>query len=502
VTRRRWPLRDRLVALVVGLLAVMGTVIGVTSTLTLRSTLMTQLDDRLSSAQARGLRNLSLAPPTTADPLSDDIQPGGLTVPGQSPGTVIVEQVGNHAAGAYITEAGESLDAEGNGVVDLPEELTLRLLDVPADDVARTIMLDDLGRYRVVAAVRDGALSVTGLPMAELDATVTHQVITTILLTLSGLVLIGVGGTLLIRRELRPLERVAATATRVAQLPLHQGEVQLADRVSEPDTDQRTEVGRVGAALNLLLGHVESALGARQASEIKLRHFVADASHELRTPLASIRGYAELVRRMPDEVSDDVLRAMGRVESESIRMTTLVEDLLLLARLDSGRALERVSVDLTVLAADAVADAHAAGQDHIWHLRLPEGTDEDEPAGVLVEGDAAAIHQVLANLLSNARVHTPAGTVVTTTVAQGPDAVTVTVRDTGPGIAPELLNRLFDRFARGDESRAPGKGSTGLGLAIADAVVRAHRGRIEVDGTPGATTFTVTFPTPSEGGPS
>ena len=212
--------------------------------------------------------------------------------------------------------------------------------------------------------------------------------LTTTAVTLAGLLLGGPLGVALVRRELRQLDRVAATATRVAQLPLHRGEVDLSDRVPEADTDPGTEVGKVGAALNQLLGHVENALAARQASEMQVRRFVADASHELRTPLASIRGYAELVRRVPEEVSPDVLHAVGRVESEAVRMTTLVEDLLLLARLDAGRPLEREPVDLTALAADAVADAHAAGPDHTWRLVLADPADvDDEPTEALVLGD-------------------------------------------------------------------------------------------------------------------
>src|SRR5665811_1225582 len=168
---------------------------------------------------------------------------------------------------------------------------------------------------------------------------------------------------------------------------------------------------------------------------IRDSRFVADASHELRTPLASIRGYAELVRRVPEEVSPDVLHAVGRVESEAVRMTTLVEDLLLLARLHAGRALEREPVDLTALAADAVADAHAAGPDHTWRLVLADVADaDDEPTEALVRGDDHALRQVLANLLSNARVHTPAGTTVTTSISEHEGTVLLSVRDDGPGI--------------------------------------------------------------------
>jgi two-component system OmpR family sensor kinase len=291
-------------------------------------------------------------------------------------------------------------------------------------------------------------------------------------------------------------------------MPLARGEVDIRERVPEQDTDPATEVGKVGAALNRMLGHVEAALTARHESETQVRRFVADASHELRTPLASIRGYAELVQRLPGDLPDDAVRAMGRVESEARRMTTLVEDMLLLARLDAGRDLDLTEVDVAALAVDAVADAHVAGPDHVWRLDLGEAQeDADDDVDLppaLVTGDEHRLRQVLVNLLSNARVHTPAGTTVTVGVRQEGEQVVLRVQDDGPGIAEPLRSRLFQRFARGDESRnrAAGSTSTGLGLAIVHAVVTAHGGTIDVDGTPGATTFTVRLPreVPEEGG--
>jgi two-component system OmpR family sensor kinase len=271
----------------------------------------------------------------------------------------------------------------------------------------------------------------------------------------------------------------------VAELPLDRGEVALSVRV--PDVNPRTEVGQVGAALNRMLGHVAAALAARQASETRVRHFVADASHELRTPLTAIRGYAELTGRFRDSVPPDVAYAMRRVHSEAARMTTLVEDLLLLARLDSGRPLEQEPVDLSRLVIDAVSDAHVAARDHSWRLDLP-----DEP--VTITGDPARLHQVLANLLANARTHTPTGTTVATSVRTIGDQVAVSVVDDGPGIPAKLLPEVFDRFARGDTSRSRVAGSTGLGLAIVAAVVEAHHGGVEVASRPGHTAFTVRLP--------
>lgn len=297
-------------------------------------------------------------------------------------------------------------------------------------------------------------------------------------------------------------------------------------RVPASESDGRTEVGQVGAALNRMLGHVGSALSARQESETRVRQFVADASHELRTPLASIRGYAELTRRGREQPGPETRHALGRIESEAERMTGLVEDLLLLARLDSGRPLSYETTDLSPLVVDAVSDARVAGPGHRWRLELP-----DEPA--LVHGDGGRLHQILVNLLANARTHTPEGTTVTArvraarrmaalpaagdgagaSVAVHADArsaagggpagrrdlvarvVELEVQDDGPGIPAALLPHVFERFARGDASRSRAAGSTGLGLAIVQAVVVAHGGTVGVSSVPGRTVFTVRLPT-------
>jgi two-component system OmpR family sensor kinase len=352
---------------------------------------------------------------------------------------------------------------------------------------------------------------VTGLSLDPANQTLSNVEDTVRWVFAAVLLLAVILGAGLIQFSLRPLRRVAATATRVTELPLDSGEVTLPAGV--PDTDPRTEVGRVGAAFNRMLFHVEKALGRRAASEARLRRFAADASHELRTPLSAIRGYAELALRHQGPVPEDVTHALRRVQSESARMTVLVDDLLLLARLDAGRPLEREPVDLSRLAIETTSDARVARSDHRWRLDLP-----DEP--VLVPGDEHRLHQVMANLLSNAGKHTPAGSTVSVALALGvavPETATsagtaavqrgvapagprveLSITDDGPGIAPELLPELFERFTRGDTGRArevnaAGK-STGLGLAIVDAVVAAHGGCIIVTSRPGMTRFAILLP--------
>jgi two-component system OmpR family sensor kinase len=518
--RPRWTLRRRLVVVVVALLATVAAVMGLVSTLALRTSLLEQIDKRLTAAAQRAAEapaRLDQAeasgatppafPGTGADGRPDDgTIPPAFGMPGQDINTVSVFERSDDGVlvAGYLDSAGD--------VQQLTDAQLRVLLDVAPGVDPVTVDLPDLGSYRVVATVSDGGdTSVTAVPLESAVATVERFVAVEVAVAALGLLVAAALGTLLVRRELRPLDRVAATATRVSEMPLARGAVDIRERVPDEDTDDTTEVGQVGAALNRMLGHVEAALSARHESETQVRRFVADASHELRTPLASIRGYAELVQRLPEDLPDDAVRAMGRVESEARRMTSLLEDMLLLARLDAGRDLDLADVDLAALAVDAVSDAHVAGRDHHWRLDLgalarPDATDdaddadgdevdgETDDAAALVVGDEHRLRQVLVNLLSNARVHTPAGTTVVVSLARDGDDVLLRVCDDGPGIAEPLRSRLFERFARGDASRNRAAGSTGLGLAIVHAVVTAHGGTIEVDGTSGATTFTVRLP--------
>ena len=294
------------------------------------------------------------------------------------------------------------------------------------------------------------------------------------------LLLIAIIAWLMIRLSLRPLRNIEKTAAAIAD-----GDFSARLEVKNP----QTEVGHLTQSLNTMLSHVESAFEARTQSESKLRRFVADASHELRTPLTAIRGFAELHRQGAVEGPDKVRELINRIEKESIRMGTLVEDLLLLARLDQHRTVEREPVDISLLVQEAVASAQAAGPGHPITIFSPD----DE---IFVLGDSMRIHQSLANLLANARTHTPAGSEITVSISQTHDETQVSVSDNGPGLSSEEQEKIFERFYRVDTSRSrmSGEGS-GLGLSIVEAVMKSNGGSVSVESELGkGCTFTLHFP--------
>ena len=397
----------------------------------------------------------------------------------QQPGFLLVVE-------SRVTPANGAFVEEDRSVTALTSEQLQALADDLDGPGPTSVEIEGVGSYVVAARAIDSTVAVVGLARTEVEQTIGRMLTTIGLLTAGGLLVLAAATALVIRVGLRPLRAVADTATRVASVPMDQGAVSISERVPAEQADARTEIGQVGAALNTLLDHVDASLDARQRNEDRMRRFVADASHELRTPLASIRGYSELSLR-DTTLSDTSESALERIQAQSIRMTRLVEDLLLLARLDEGQDLVYGSVDLTQLALEAVGDSRPAGPDHVWRVDVA-----DEP--VVIAGDASRLHQVVANLLANARTHTPAGTEVTVSVfPDGPDAV-LTVHDDGPGVDPSIQAELFERFARADRSRARQTGGTGLGLSIAKAIVTAHHGTIEVDSRPGDTTFSLRLP--------
>ena len=466
-------LTARLVVTAVALVAVVGILVAASATFAMRTYLYDKRDDELAQA----LRGPQLGAPPDADGDGGGriyFRPGALTV------TVLAGS--STAAAATMSDSGD--------VHQLTLATVRKLIETTTDGKPHTVSVTG-DRYRVMARTdTNGDLRIVGLPTSDIDSTINSMMRWFTLLSLLGVGVAGFAGTLLVRRQMRPLYAVAETAREVSTQELSSGETAIETRVPDDLTDEQSEVGQVGAALNTLLDHIDDALSARHKSEQQVRQFVADASHELRTPLATIHGYAELSRRQltgaGPEDAEALLLALGKVETEADRMTDLVADLLLLARLDSGRPLAHEEVDLTRLLLEAVADARVLAPDHKWQLALP-----DEP--VTVVGDDARLHQVITNLLNNARSHTPAGTTVTVAASSRDESVIVEVHDDGPGLPSDLVDEAFDRFTRGDSSRTRASGGAGLGLSLVSAIAEAHDGSAAVTSRPGSTTFTVTL---------
>ncbi|MGX1366765.1 signal transduction histidine kinase [Streptomyces canus] len=515
---RKWPLGTRLLVRVGATLVVVCVAMGVLTVLLQRAHLMGALDDRVLDSAQRALGAASSPPDSEDDPAARTMtgQPAG-TLSARLNGkgavvsaTVVVLDVPAQNAHAWNTGT-QNTGTQNTGTQSLGTDQRTALAGIRADGAMHTRTVPGLGTYRVTVLVDGDVRVLAGLPVDEVQDMIRTLVAIEAGVAAAGLAVAGGVCAVVVRRQLRPLGRVAATAAEVCRAPLDPGEVTGLPRVAARDTDPGTEAGQVGAALNRLLDQVESSLAERRrgeermrSSEERMRRFLADASHELRTPLASIAGYAELMNRGTDRV--EPLLAWRRVSAESARMTGLVEDLLLLARLDEGRPVDSREVDVTALVAEAVWQARMAADSHDWQLEL----SLDEPA--LVAGDESRLHRVVAGLLSNARMHTPAGTRVTAAVESTAEHCVIRVRDNGPGIPAALLPTVFERFTRADTSRSrtrtdadsaglasPGSpGGSGLGLAVAAAVTRAHGGRIRVDSVPGRTEFTIDLPAAPE----
>ena len=462
-------LRRQFVAGGVALVTLASIVIGIAASFAVGRALLDSLDEELADT-ARRLA-VSLEGPG----------PGQLNRPGFDVGTVVALISPTEVSGAFI-------DADGNLQALKPDQAgSLASVQWVAGE-PENVLLDNRGGYRALLVAKiEGTQIVVGLPLREIRTTIARLNVVIIAVVVIVVLVAASVGALLVRYALKPLDRLTETASAVTRQPLDRGDVRLALRVPPQYTNTESEVGQVGAALNLMLDHVDEAFQSRFESEEKMRQFVADASHELRTPLASIRGYAELTKRGGEKLSKDMKQAVDRIESESIRMTSLVEDLLLLARFDEGHALQMESVDLAQIVRDALSDAYVTSPEHEWGA---EGVEEP----VLITGDGSAIHQVVVNLLANARVHTPLGTSVEVRVKQSSDKTVLQVEDSGPGIPRDARKKLFERFARGDSSRARSSGSTGLGLSIVDTIVKAHGGSVGLTSRPGKTVFSVTLP--------
>ena len=361
---------------------------------------------------------------------------------------------------------------------------------VPAGFFSRD--LPGEGKYRFVAAngIDDdghselfGGRVLVGIPLSDVNGTLGRLLIVELLVGAAVLAAVGGVGFWLVRLGMRPLEDIERTAGAIAA-----GD--LSCRID--DEDANTEVGRLGGALNTMLGTIEASFAERRESERRLRQFVADASHELQTPLTSVRGYAELFRRGAADRPEDLSNAMRRIEAESERMGVLVDDLLLLAHLDQNRPMARGRVDLAAITRDLVGDARVVD---------PERPITFEGLGpVVIDGDEQRLKQVVANLLSNARTHTPPGTPVVARVRREGEEAVIEVADRGPGMTAEHAERVFERFFRADPSRARASGGSGLGLSIVSAIAEGHGGRVQVETGPGdGATFRVRLPVAGDG---
>lgn len=461
-----WSLRSRLLAGVLVLAAVGLTVSGFAATALLHDYLVNQVDQQLAGA-ARGVGRFAELPN----------RPPPNRQTNQLPTPFVITQL--DASGQITDQVGGSTAA--GGPVPMLTGLTVAAARAK-DGTPFTVPAVSGGTsFRVRSVVRpDGTGTATiAISLESVNSTV-HRLRTVIILV-SVVVILGLIalGLLVVRLGLRPLTRVEQTAEEIAAGDLSR-------RI--PQAPDRTEIGRLSRVLNDMLNQIERAFSARQQSEATLRRFVADAGHELRTPLTTIRGYAELSRKgaFPDQ--DAERQGIARIESEAARLGRLVDDLLLLADLDQQRPLHITAVDMRAVALDATADARVRDPQRLIDCRTPEGP-------VYVTADADRLSQIVANLVGNALVHTPAGTPVHLTVSQSPGQATITVADEGPGIPDEHRQHIFDRFYRADAGRSRAQGGTGLGLAIVQAVTHACGGSVDCrPGAAGGAEFTITLP--------
>jgi len=478
---RRISLRVKLVAAVLALVTVALTVIGVTSTLALESYLVGRVDERL-------------------DDMLQEVETRGMPVDG-GPRTSVLRS--EFLLDLRVPGGGRALIYDGRyreeDLPPLPPDVAAAAELAGDPFTADAIGEGDRWRLRVTM-YPDGSALTVGQSMADVDSAVSRLIWTEVVTGAVVLLLLAAAGVAVVGTSLRPLRQIERTAGAIAAGDLSR-------RVPDPEPGElpRTELGRLSRALNAMLAQIEAGFAARAASEERMRQFVADASHELRTPLTTIRGFAELYRQQGGAGSpEETGRLIRRIEDEAARMGLLVEDLLLLARLDRERPLAQEPVELPVIVADAVHAARAVDPDRPIELDL-----RSDGVPLVVDGDDARLRQVVGNLLSNGLTHTPTGTGLTVRLRAESGTGVIEVADSGPGLSPEQAERVFERFYRVDTARsrppgapqpvpragAPGggqvdgrsavPGGSGLGLAIVAALVAAHGGTVEVESSPG-----------------
>ena len=475
-----WSLRNRLILATLGLAAIAIAASDFAASNSLRTFLINQADSQLNEVVQTSMLRLDRAGIDSANQDDEGGENGfrPLRPLGAVPTTTAVTllDISGNVIGRIGGEFANSIDL--NEFKKITPEKVDSLNELPF-----TISGDD-GETDIRAIARslpsgEGTV-VISVALDSVEKTVAGLRGIFILISFIVLISIAIVARSLIKLTLKPLNQIEKTAAAIA-------EGDLSARL--PEVNSRTEVGRLTGSLNTMLSRIEESFTIRTESENKLRRFVADASHELRTPLTAIRGFAELHRQGAVVGEEKTKELVSRIEKESIRMSSLVEDLLLLARLDQSRELTFDPVDVNHLVKEAVASAQAAGPG--YEITVSSTNDE-----VFVLGDSMRIHQAIANLLANARTHTPVGTKIAVNISQGDLETKISISDNGPGLSEEDQKRVFERFFRADPSRVRvgGEGS-GLGLAIVDAVMKAHGGRVEVNSKIGAgATFTIVFP--------
>jgi two-component system OmpR family sensor kinase len=483
----QWSLRNRLVLGVVILSTLGFTASGVVAQKQLESFLVHQIDDQLFSVATGSLPQVDRAGIVNDDEYQErrgKFERDSDAVP-QTP----LDRVPTSTSLTLLDANGSVVGGIGGDLntVSVRDYISgYSPTDVAAFEGRPFTLKTDSENFRVLALPLPSNLGSVAIAqsLSDVDRTLSRL---QWLFFLIGFVIVGLialASRTMIKVGLKPLSDVEDTAAQIAAGDLS---------ARLPDAKPTTEVGRLTTSLNTMLARIEESFAIRKTSEDKLRRFVADASHELRTPLTAIRGFAELHRQGAVAGDEDTKQLLSRIEGESVRMGSLVEDLLLLARLDQAREMEHLPVDIAKVTRDAVASAQVAGPTHPITL----GGDLGE---LYTLGDHHRIHQVVANLLANARTHTPAGTAIAVSIAQGADGLRIAVRDNGPGLSEEDQKRIFERFYRADSSRVriDGEGS-GLGLSIVDAVMKAHGGSVSVKSEIGkGSTFTLFFPQPTE----
>ena len=460
-------LRARLVAILAALVSLGLLVSGVVTYGALKSFLYERVDAQLRDVQPAAVRalivsargHLGFSDPREGPPRL----PISAYAELRGPAGDVIQRVafGLEDEPTYQPAIGDSIDASDD------EPFTVEAVDAPSY------------KFRALATpTLQGGTLVVAIPLADAQDTLRRLLVIEVVVAALLLGAIALAAWLLIRKELGPLDRMAEAATEIAGGDLSRRVEQL---------HPRTEVGRLGRALNKMLEHIEQAFLARRASEERMRRFLADASHELRTPLTSIRGYAELFRRGASSRPEDLRVSMRRIEDEAARMGVLVDELLLLAHMDQTRPLQFSRVDLSAIVVDAGKDARARDPDRPIEV--------DAMDAVTVRGDGDRLRQAVSNLVTNALVHTPPGTPIALRLEEDGEFAVVTVVDSGPGLDPDALEHAFDRFWRGDPSRSRHTGGAGLGLAIVDAIARAHGGEITAENVPtGGARFTLRLP--------